>query len=561
VGLYDARQCSFCGGNGAAKAPFYCTSCTEEDCPNRKGCMVHETCWDSHLPKSRKQAERHKMINLLPQLFVSAVTYSESDKEKQRFLHEQDATARWFDIEISQHDDARLRIYDRFSQLCDPKGSGNKENTSQYPVFVSFIGHTCVGKSTLLRAMLLMGKLNLDDTSSSSSGSQGQNNAAKLTELLSTDAIGPVTRSGNLDDLTKPTTRGVHLYREDSENGSSSRKVERPLLFADCEGFRGGIATTNSEKYSRSSSTGRQRLRSRSPLAALTKRDDRGEHFLESPYYAAPDAIADLPIKAASYGSSGKKGVELFYARFLYAISNVVVFVTKDDTTFSEDLTHLFEWAASAVFKSVNNPSRKSLIIVRNMAASHDKRFYDKGFLRSTYFTGLKNLWEGSSELKDFVHMYNSQQDRNERFIRSNNDLFRLFFDSISCCYIPDVRNVRGEPDELFNQYRNLRNEIIHAPQDDQLTKSPTWMKWNVPTLTHIINRAFDHFRTSDGPFDFYDAARNDNASPSSTSDHIANFLRHAYESSYQSGNVNGLISEVISICLVIREARARNQG
>jgi hypothetical protein len=245
----------------------------------------------------------------------------------------------------------------------------------------------------------------------------------------------------------------------------------------------------------------------------------------------------------------------------LYTISNVLVFVTKEDTAISQDLTHLFEWAAYAVFKSVNNPSRKMLIIVRNMASEHDPRLYDKDFLRATYLGNLKNLWEGSPKLHDFVKKYNSQQDSQLRHIRNNNDLFRLFFDTITCSYIPDIRNLPGNPQELFDQYVALAQQINQASQIEQPGRTHSWTNYNVPVLTHIIQRAFDHFRTSDAAFDFYDAARSDNSNPKSPTDHIANFLKHAYSSANASENLDKLISETISISLVLKQIRFHQQG
>ena len=57
-----------------------------------------------------------------------------------------------------------------------------------------------------------------------------------------------------------------------------------------------------------------------------------------------------------------------------------------------------------------------------------------------------------------------------------------------------------------------------------------SWMQFNVPVLSHILSRAFEHIRTSAAPFNFYVAARNDNPNPATMSNHIANFLRLVHD-------------------------------
>jgi hypothetical protein len=70
------------------------------------------------------------------------------------------------------------------------------------------------------------------------------------------------------------------------------------LLFADCEGFGAGTATTSTIR--------------------LTEAIEDEE-----------DGIVRLPIEAPCYNNGNRNGIDLFYAKVLYAISNVIVFVTK----------------------------------------------------------------------------------------------------------------------------------------------------------------------------------------------------------------------------------------
>lgn len=216
--------------------------------------------------------------------------------------------------------------YDRFIQLCDPNKTGNQETKRHYPSFVSFVGGTSVGKSTLVRAMLLMGIINPSQLPTGVDGGTDEfANVEQLANFATTmeerSQEGPVTRSGSLDHLTFPTTCGVHLYRDkgvrrrpisNPSSSSSSSVAQYPILFTDCEGFGAGEAMTGAERMESDADDLRGRgasdPRSRSP----SRRRDMALTF---------------PVSANCYSSRGKDGVDLFYARFLYAVSDVCVFV------------------------------------------------------------------------------------------------------------------------------------------------------------------------------------------------------------------------------------------
>jgi hypothetical protein len=481
----------------------------------------------------------HQKIDQLPQIYVNAVTYSEPDLEKQRDLHDEDRIAQWFVVRTPEWEQARLCVSDRFRRLCDPGISGNRWSSSLYPSFVSFIGDTGTGKSTLVRAMILMGQVNASALHSPRDELSEKNIVCEFRALLAARIHGPVTRTANLSHLTDPTSSGVHLYKDlttsypdRAPQSPNIRSNVTPILFADCEGFGGGIARTNSER-----------------IYSVT--DTKA-----SPEDANPHLLFDRDITSLGYGSHGRKGAELFYARFLYAFSDVVVFVTKEDQRFQEDMQRLLEWAASAVDKSVNHLAQKTLIIVRNMANHHATEFYDGQFLKKSIFKNLKPLWEGSMALADFRTKYNNKHRLLQRHIHSNNDFFAVFFQEVYVCYIPD--KAKAPMNQIFQQYRELRKQIVQASEAGQEVRSKSWTQYNIPTLSHLLNCAFEHFRTSEKPFDFYRAARKDNPNPISVSDHIANFLRHIQLSQRK---VTEMFPQVVSICLVSYALRNFKQG
>lgn len=242
-----------------------------------------------------------------------------------------------------------------------------------------------------------------------------------------------------------------------------------------------------------------------------------------------PNVVQEDPITAESYHREGKEGAELFYARFLYTVSDVIVFVTRQDQQLLTDMKHLLEWAKEAVHNAVGTAPQKTLIIVRHAASLHDSELYDPDQLRRSFLDRLGYLWEGSSTLANFRDEHNKKQSRADNKIEDNDALFGAFFQQVRVTYVPDRNRVPAN--ELFLQYRRLRGLIFKSFEQGQNKRAQAWMQYNVPTMSHVLGRAFDHFRTSSKPFNFYDAARNDNPDPATMSGHIANFLRLAHDS------------------------------
>lgn len=440
-----------------------------------------------------------------------------------------------------------LFVYDRYIQLCDPSRSGNTATRTHYPSFVSFVGDTSVGKSTLVRAMLLMGIVKRSRLGEPSTHNYSSQLSALADVVDNRSREVPVTRSANINHLTDPTTLGVHLYRDDGviphkSDGDVALKEttssQFPILFADCEGFKAGEAMTNAERSEKTELLEVSDRRGRD--TAMTRSRSASRHR---------DAL-QLPVTANCYSTQGKDGVDLFYARFLYAISDVIVFVTKDDQKIQSELTRVLEWASKAVHKSVNHPSRKTLIIVRNMAMFHDETFYKADRLRELYLSNHPPLWKDSPILNEFVEEYNEK--RYDDQVEDNEKLYDLLFKNIVCCYIPNKDKVKGKPQELFDQYEVLRDAVESSVRAGLKLRAESFMQYNVPRLSHILNQAFKHFTSSDKPFDFFLAARKDNPNPQTVKEHVANFLRHAYESPYVNEEVERLVFHAISISLLI---------
>ncbi|KAK0612242.1 hypothetical protein B0T14DRAFT_440796 [Immersiella caudata] len=530
---------------GCRPTDLYHTSCTVTGCLQinctKEG---HPVCWAQHRERDPPHLQdEHQEINPIFQLFVDTVM-SEKDQARFNAAQSRERFARWFSVTRTRslstgREEAHLWLYDRFTRLCDPHRSGNQDTLDHFPTFVSFIGSTSAGKSTILRAILLLGLLD----------SANRSDTEAVVRLVNQARDGrvemPVPRSGDFNDITNPTTFGVHLYRDEGISHSRTVPSRRtsgfrgrphapryPLLLADCEGFEAGEARPSASR-----------------LPELGDDDDAG--------------LRKLPITAECYSQKGQGGVDLFYARVLYAISDVIVYVTKGDNIM-HNLQKILEWAASAVDKSYNQPTRKTLIIVRNMERELVGESVSEADFENLYlYRNREVLWKGSEILTTFVAKHN-RHVRPEDRIEDNEKLYGALFHKIRCCYIPDrgeAGTMSPERAELvFKHFETLRGVIEDASAEEQMLRARNFAEHNVPTMTHILSEVFDHFRQSEDPLDLFLATRGDNPTPQNMSEHIANFLRMTLGHPQHEGeDIDEAIIQTVALSFLVGVRRGLN--
>ncbi|KAL9044870.1 MAG: hypothetical protein Q9214_002025 [Letrouitia sp. 1 TL-2023] len=510
-----------------------------EDC-NRSG---HESCWDSHIPRKGKQ--KHEKIDAFSDYLANLILHSEADNEVQTKLHEKDRKAEWFTVNSGSLEDSEptVQITDRFRKLCDARYVNNMSNSEQCPSIVSFIGTTGAGKSTLVNAVSVMGQIELQSSSenprSRSSTIESMLRPSNLPKVEQTRRNGPVTRSGNPLRAAEPTSTGVHLYLDPGVTKVSYLADQErelvPMLYADCEGFR-GTNETNAERSVYSQSTRLSRRLSLSSQGGPPSRMNSN---------AKRNICDELEITLPEIKDAGKAGEELYYARFLYAFSDVIVFVTNNDQQLHKDLQDLLEWAASAVHKTINHLPRKTLIVVQNMPARHNPDYYSESFHKQSLFGSLTKLWEKSRVLSAFKKRHDKQSIVREGEIHTNEQFLNIFFQSVEVCYVPNKGFATSAA--VMRQYRVLRKQIVQAVEAGQRARSNSWTRYDVSSLSHLFGRAFHHFAKLPGPFDFYTAARKDNPMSVTMADHIANLLRHMQAFDRQLDNFHS----VVAVCLI----------
>ena len=384
--------------------------------------------------------------------------------------------------------------------------------------------------------MLLLKNLDARTRDSNTTGSPTSNQACldAFNESRSIQGTLPVTRSDHVDHLADPTTFGVHLYKDGAGSTSTPQGPADETLFADCEGFFTGPTQTNAERLTGSPN----------------------QDVIEA------NLLYKAPITAKSYAQHGQEGAELYYARFLYSVSDVVVFVTNEDQNITALLVSALEWAATAVLHSVNYPSRKTLIIVRNGAAGEKQQIIDNESLQRLYLEGRNViLWNASSVLRTFVNDYNGRQDKFSKHIYDNRDLYDVLFDRCLCFCVPRINDIKQNRDEtMFAQYLGLRAMIDEASQRALDMRSQVWMNYEVPSSSQMLFEALEHFRTRDEPFNFNEVARFSKPNPQSSAGHIANFIRLALNVP-NPRTIKTMIPDVLAMSFIIWFMRTLDRG
>jgi len=269
----------------------YCDDC-ETFGPNRSYCNVCtlsmcENCWKRQLTHKNNASQYDIPHEKTPRSLArktQAVFHPDIDEDERQKLHCKDVLTSWFGVH--REDSARplLRDYGRFEGLMASTRKLAEENHSyldpsaRYPSFVSFVGQTGAGKSSLIKLIIDLG--------------------AKTPGLFDTPVVGAV---GN----TSPTSTDVHLYVDPPTADS-----DHPILYADCEGLEGGEREPVAAKA----------IKQRATKAIPGVSDHSFHHVSER----------DLIWADKSWRRTREFAVRELYPRLLYTFSDVIVFVLKN---------------------------------------------------------------------------------------------------------------------------------------------------------------------------------------------------------------------------------------
>ncbi|THY02934.1 hypothetical protein D6D02_08272 [Aureobasidium pullulans] len=386
---------------------------------------------------------------------TQAVFNPNIDEDERQKLHCEDVLTSWFGVH--REDSARplLRDYGRFEGLMASTRQLAEENHSyldpsaRYPSFVSFVGQTGAGKSSLIKLIIDLG--------------------AKTPALFDTPVVGAV---GN----TSPTSTDVHLYVDPPTADS-----DHPILYADCEGLEGGEREPVAAKA----------IKQRANKAIPGVSDHSFHHVSER----------DLIWADKSWRKTREFAVRELYPRLLYTFSDVIVFVLKNPKVIESVLVKLVEWAAAALEGSSNQPVLPHAIIALNASENATStELWDVDIATTTLMKEMSQTVFQNETLKKYVQFWHKR----DRIIRTVEDLILSYYTSIKVVRIPTT----GRPNLIAKQINDLTANIRSACQVSGRRKGDLRMLLNAEDMQPYLQYAFDHFSKSiESPFDFVQAS------------------------------------------------------
>ena len=362
----------------------------------------------------------------------------------------------------------------------------------------------------------------------------------------------------------EPTSTDVHLYLD-----PSSRTDTNPILFADCEGFKGGessVALNTSETSSDKKPTAAAMTKDTSILKDLSTRGKK--RILK---------WAQRNAQGSEETSKRTFAVKEMYPQVFYAFSDVVVFVltqpryerTPCPTLLSVRSLHhsrtlevvveeLLKWADKNYKGSANLPSKPHVIIAINKCEPATP----------------PEQWNIHSATAQLLSATNSQIRKNPTFakyvriwedkdfeIDDMRDLLRCYYSSVSVVRIPH----KSRYNQLSEQRIKLYDLIVDCCERSTQAKISKRMLPDVDQFGEYLSLAFDHFAESlDEPFDFVRASLKTYPPPETFYSNLWNFIKQVNIWINNRGDIQAifeLIKPMVASCIMLDSARSERIG
>jgi energy-coupling factor transporter ATP-binding protein EcfA2 len=470
----------------------------------------------SHRPHARdRNGPPHEKTDPTIAKTVECALQPNIRDEEQALLHLKDEDTSWFGAGRDELDDAVFQDYGRYANLMAERSA--RHRTLRYPALVSFVGQTGAGKSTLIRLLI---------------------------ELLSLDIQNPqVPVVGSVHNPDIPTSGDVHLYCDPRSSGS-----EHPILYADCEGLDGGarepLGAKSRRKNRREGSGNEQKKRTTSFTKHIRRTHNTSEREI---LWATTEATRSREFY-----------VRNLYPRLLYTFSDVIVFVTKNPKVIENVIEHLIRWSAAALETSSNQPVLPHAIIVLN-AADHgtDQNLWDVDKSTVALLDSVGRAVHQNHNFRKHAEFWRQKQ----KSIESIESLLSLYYSSIRVVRVP----AKGRPKLISEQLHRLYNEISGAADRARASKHTLRMLLDSDELQPYLQYAFDHFcRDLDVPFDFVQASFAHNPIPSDFGGNILKLainINEVWRDKVDGPTIFKELSFIVASCIMLEQARHRTLG
>ncbi|KAK5163057.1 uncharacterized protein LTR77_010992 [Saxophila tyrrhenica] len=381
------------------------------------------------------------------------------DKQEIWRRHREDKTTKWFGVVRDPAGRPYLEDYGRYASLrmTRLKVAGRQQS----PQLVSFIGVTNAGKSSLISMLIQHESVHHEDHFPS-----------------------PVVGSTTHDSV--PTSGDVHLYLDPLRSND-----DRPIMYADCEGFEGG---------------------EKPPMGSQ-------EHIRISQGHGDDDLDAyRRPIRWANRDDFRQReyAVTALYPRLLYTFSDCVVFVLRNPKTFqSSVLTRLLEWGATAMERSINQPTLPHCVIVLNGSdPALPPEEWDVGTARRSLLSTLDGALDRVPRFRELAALWRARGYH----VETAEELILRYYGSFQVVRVP-LHPHYGVMDE---QIAKLRALVHEACERSWLAKWAANLDLDADEWHTYLQSGFDHFTAHiDIPFDLMQTSLMRNPIPSNFSDHV----------------------------------------
>ncbi|RSL58690.1 hypothetical protein CEP54_007630 [Fusarium duplospermum] len=381
-----------------------------------------------------------------------------------------------------------------------------------YPGLVSFVGGTGSGKSTLIELLAKFAD-------------------PLVRKYFKTPAVGD---SGSCQSTSSNRSSNVHLYAD-----PRTFQTRSPILYAECEGIDGDETPAEMGKSLTDASA------SSDPLSHASQILELGSH----------DIIwSKMPRNSGA--CTRKEIIKTLFPRILYIFSDVVVFsfsrIQPDDT-----LLQLAKWGHSAMIQSYNKPLLPSCIIAfSNRDDQVGRRENNLNTARKSFFEGLQDFSKDKT-LQPYIQYWKTYGRR----IASAEDFLSCYYSSVSVVHLPSAQR----PTTMHRQIEKLYGRIKEMCSESQERRAAAWMKWDAPTLSLFVRKAFTHFASKyETPFNFSDASVDlQNSTPNFTWSifNLARMVRGRRDLSQAGMDLWVRINEFVASCVFLNCVRTKQDG
>jgi len=371
----------------------------------------------------------------------------------------------WFSVDREDTGELRLEEFPRFGRLVEDHRRKHGQKSPCYAQLVSFIGNTGAGKSTLIRVLVQQ------------PWDIGHLGAAERPSVC-------LPIAGRCGD-TVPTSGDVHLYAAPHIDAAQEWRL---LLYADCEGFRGGNQPAALKVKQHAFAELHEAIKARTASSVRWVREALS--FLNGPRKWI------LNLKG-----SRENAVRELFPRLLYNFSDVVVHVIPCAASrmLENDIAKLLEWAQNSQKTAVNRVILPHLIVVLTLSPN-ELSDWDPAKTTPVILHEHLSALETNTVIRKYWRMLN--QLRNTT-ITTLGGLLEHCYSSVTFIRIPDAEN-----QHLFSKQLRSLDSLIHEAADKaERTKTEAGCLLTPEIQRRMFTMAFDHYKDNlEKPFDFLES-------------------------------------------------------